>query len=308
MVSGFGRFIRADDVSKEMSDLRAYRCRIAVDKIREVPRNLSLPLGDEVFTVQVHLESWERVQVGGGDEPPVPPPDGHNNDHDNNLAGGLRDRASVVVVHDEAGEGGSVGEVDGLERLSEVSSGRGGGRTAVGMPVGRGKASVSGGAVGWGWRCRRTRWAMRRGSLGAPTLSRRALTPGCGGVTGARAWALIGPPPRPTQLWLRQGAEAREAASLVRGGWGRTEGKAALIPSDEAPLLHSPPPPRRTPFVGRVRRRGPGRLVVALAGEVPAAGGGGADPSQRVVRWSRVRRSREGLQLARAFSRGEDLD
>ncbi len=148
MISGFGRFVRADDVSKEMSDLRAYRCRIDVDEIREVPRNLSLLLGDEVFTMQVHLESWERVQVGGGDETPVPPPDGHNNDPDNNPAGGLRDRASVVAAHDEAGEGGSVGEVDGLERLSEVSNGRGGGRTAVGASDGRGQVSVGGGVVG----------------------------------------------------------------------------------------------------------------------------------------------------------------
>ncbi len=66
MVSGFGRFISADEVSRDLSDLRAYRCRLAVDEIRDIPHRLFLVLGDEEFTIHVHLERWERVLDGGG--------------------------------------------------------------------------------------------------------------------------------------------------------------------------------------------------------------------------------------------------
>ncbi len=148
---------------------------------------------------------------------------------------------------------------------------------------------------------------MRRGSLGAPSLTRCVPPLGCGGVTGAWAWALTGPPPRPAQTWHRQVAWAGDAGTLARGVWGWTVGKPALTSSDMALLLY-PPPPRRSPLVGCVQLRGFGRLVGASAGEAPAAGGDGAALPQRVARWSRERRSREGLQLALPFSRGEDLE
>ncbi len=66
MISGFGRFIRADDTSKNMNDLRAYRCRIAVDDIREIPQRLAIVLGDEIIDIIVHLESSEQIQEEGG--------------------------------------------------------------------------------------------------------------------------------------------------------------------------------------------------------------------------------------------------
>ncbi len=74
-VSGFGRFIRADENSKNMTDLRAYRCRVAVDDVREIPRRLSIIMGDEIIAVHVHLESSERLRARGDDHPPPPPPE-----------------------------------------------------------------------------------------------------------------------------------------------------------------------------------------------------------------------------------------
>ncbi len=65
MICGFGRFIRADDTSKNMSDLRAYRCRIAVDDLREIPQRLAIVIGDEIVDIFVHLESSELVREGG---------------------------------------------------------------------------------------------------------------------------------------------------------------------------------------------------------------------------------------------------
>lgn len=45
LVSGFRRFIKADDVTKAMMDLRAYRCQIAFDSLSSIPQNLSVILG-----------------------------------------------------------------------------------------------------------------------------------------------------------------------------------------------------------------------------------------------------------------------
>ncbi len=134
MISGFGRFLRADGVTKEMSDLRAYRCRIAVDEIWEIPQNLSVVLGEEVFAVQVHLESWERAPAGGGDDLPAPPPNGPNDGPGNNPVQELRLRASSVATQEGADEGGAEGEVVEPERPSVTPNSRGiGGRAVVGF-------------------------------------------------------------------------------------------------------------------------------------------------------------------------------
>ncbi len=73
MVSGFGRFVRADENSKNMTDLRTYRCRIVVDDVSEIPHRLSIILGEEVLAVHVHVESTERLRMGGDAIPPPPP-------------------------------------------------------------------------------------------------------------------------------------------------------------------------------------------------------------------------------------------
>ncbi len=73
LIGGFGRFIRADDSSRNMTDLRAFRCRITVVSVNDIPHRLSIILGDEVVNILVHLESFERVAEGGADDPPQPP-------------------------------------------------------------------------------------------------------------------------------------------------------------------------------------------------------------------------------------------
>nr|CAD1833671.1 unnamed protein product [Ananas comosus var. bracteatus] len=40
LVSSFGRFIKADEVTKAMTDLRAFRCQIALDSIYSILQNL----------------------------------------------------------------------------------------------------------------------------------------------------------------------------------------------------------------------------------------------------------------------------
>lgn len=73
LVSGFGRFIKADGPTKSLTDLRAFRCQIALDSIHSIPQNLSVIIGEELFHVLVHLERWERNDDGGVNAPPGPP-------------------------------------------------------------------------------------------------------------------------------------------------------------------------------------------------------------------------------------------
>nr|CAD1842907.1 unnamed protein product [Ananas comosus var. bracteatus] len=70
LVSGFGRFIKADGPTKAMTDLRAFRCQIALDSIYSIPQTLSVIIGEELFPVMVHLERWERSDAGGANAPP----------------------------------------------------------------------------------------------------------------------------------------------------------------------------------------------------------------------------------------------
>nr|CAD1834140.1 unnamed protein product [Ananas comosus var. bracteatus] len=80
LVSSFGRFIKADSVSRAMTDLRAFRCQIALDSIYNIPQNLSVIIGEELFPVMVYLERWERADAGGVDAPPAPPTPPRNGD------------------------------------------------------------------------------------------------------------------------------------------------------------------------------------------------------------------------------------
>nr|CAD1819540.1 unnamed protein product [Ananas comosus var. bracteatus] len=72
LISGFGRFIKADDETKAMTSFRAFRCQIALDSIYNIPQNLSVIIGEELFPVMVHLERWERTMDGGAAAPPAP--------------------------------------------------------------------------------------------------------------------------------------------------------------------------------------------------------------------------------------------
>uniref|UniRef100_A0A6V7QSV4 CCHC-type domain-containing protein n=1 Tax=Ananas comosus var. bracteatus TaxID=296719 RepID=A0A6V7QSV4_ANACO len=63
LINGFGRFIKADDETKAMTNFRAFRCQIALDSIYNIPQNLSVIIGEELFPVMVHLrggnEQWK---------------------------------------------------------------------------------------------------------------------------------------------------------------------------------------------------------------------------------------------------------
>ncbi len=109
MIGGFGRFFRADDTSKNMTDLRAFRCRIAVDSVNDIPHRLSIILGDEVVDILVYLESFERVTEDGEDAPqqaPQPPPPNNPNGERLHL-GGRAGGISVVSGIEAGGEGGA---------------------------------------------------------------------------------------------------------------------------------------------------------------------------------------------------------
>ncbi|XP_020112299.1 uncharacterized protein LOC109726877 [Ananas comosus] len=130
LVGGFGRFIKADDTTKAMTDLRAFRCQINLDSLREIPQNLSIVLGEEIFSVMVHLESWERVAAGNGGEPPAPPRDGAEMGNQDPGPGDRRGRAQgnngQVRADEEMGEGAGelvdAGSVNSVNRVLSASS------------------------------------------------------------------------------------------------------------------------------------------------------------------------------------------
>ncbi len=175
MVSSFERFIRADDTSKNMTDLRAYRCRIAVDDIGEIPQRLTIVLGDEVLDIAVHMESSERVRDGGGDDPPPPAPSGPN--------GGRRDSDPRESLREYGrggvGEGGGADDTE-LDRWSVISVNYGArGARRVGGDVGDPRPVEAGLMES----C--LRWAVKRaegdgttevrnGGLGCPCLPHTA--------------------------------------------------------------------------------------------------------------------------------------
>nr|CAD1821552.1 unnamed protein product [Ananas comosus var. bracteatus] len=111
LVSGFGRFIKADDVTKAMADLHAYRCQIAFDSLSSIPQNLSVILGEELFSIMVHLESWERIEEARVEAPPAPP----RNEHDDAEApAGDRHANGMQEQADEEMEG-EAGELEEVE-------------------------------------------------------------------------------------------------------------------------------------------------------------------------------------------------
>nr|CAD1831643.1 unnamed protein product [Ananas comosus var. bracteatus] len=72
LVGGFERFVKADDITKGMTNLRTFRCQITLDSLRDIPQNMAIVLEEEVFSVRIHLESWERVTDAAGEDPPPP--------------------------------------------------------------------------------------------------------------------------------------------------------------------------------------------------------------------------------------------
>nr|CAD1837335.1 unnamed protein product [Ananas comosus var. bracteatus] len=110
MVGGFGRFVKADETTKAMTDLRAFRCQITLDSLGDIPHYLSVVLGEELFAVTVHLESWERALEGGNNGPSAPLHNGSENgiDHgregDNNHQADAGHEGSDEAMEDEEEE------------------------------------------------------------------------------------------------------------------------------------------------------------------------------------------------------------
>nr|CAD1830281.1 unnamed protein product [Ananas comosus var. bracteatus] len=114
IVGGFGRFVKADATTRATTDLRAFRCQIVLDSVFDVPQNLSIVLGEVLYSVMVHLESWERIEDVADGDPPISPQNGSEEgemDEDeidiNNHSGGEGDRAAV-----EEKMGAGAGEVE----------------------------------------------------------------------------------------------------------------------------------------------------------------------------------------------------
>lgn len=114
IVGGFGRFVKADATTRATTDLLAFRCQIVLDSVFYVPQNLSIMLGEVLYSVMVHLESWERIEDGGDGDPSIPPkngPEEREMDEDetdiNHHSDGEGDQAAV---EEEMGAG--TGEVE----------------------------------------------------------------------------------------------------------------------------------------------------------------------------------------------------
>ncbi|OAY82374.1 Cytochrome b-c1 complex subunit 6 [Ananas comosus] len=119
-----------------MTDLRAFKCQISLDSLRDIPQIMSIVLGEEVFSVMLHLESWERVANVEGGEPPAPPQGGPGNENQQHEGRGdiVQPNEGTEGADEEIGEG--AGEID--EARSERSVNRDLGAWSVRRaPVGR---------------------------------------------------------------------------------------------------------------------------------------------------------------------------
>ncbi|OAY65254.1 hypothetical protein ACMD2_16588 [Ananas comosus] len=121
LISGFGRFIKADEETKAMTNFRAFRCQIALDSIYNIPQNLSVIIGEELFPVMVHLERWERIVEGGAAAPPAPPPappeNGGDNAHEegNNQNQPQRDDRGEAFDHEDEDMEDAPGELEEVD-------------------------------------------------------------------------------------------------------------------------------------------------------------------------------------------------
>nr|CAD1832251.1 unnamed protein product [Ananas comosus var. bracteatus] len=60
LISGFGRFIKADDETKALTDFRAFRCQIALDSINNIPRT------SRSSSARSSSRSWSTSRGGKG--------------------------------------------------------------------------------------------------------------------------------------------------------------------------------------------------------------------------------------------------
>uniref|UniRef100_A0A6V7QUG4 CCHC-type domain-containing protein n=1 Tax=Ananas comosus var. bracteatus TaxID=296719 RepID=A0A6V7QUG4_ANACO len=71
LVAGFGRFIRADELTTRMVDLSGYRCLVAVNHLSDIPENLDIAFGDTSMLVLIQLERWPETETTAAATPPT---------------------------------------------------------------------------------------------------------------------------------------------------------------------------------------------------------------------------------------------
>lgn len=110
LISGFGKFLRADDFTTRMADLTGYRCLIAVNHLLDIPENLEITFGDISISVLIQLKRWISDRDVGRENPLSPHnerPDHHNPDvrsfevDRHNFAkieGGVRQKLSIPTL------------------------------------------------------------------------------------------------------------------------------------------------------------------------------------------------------------------
>nr|CAD1832665.1 unnamed protein product [Ananas comosus var. bracteatus] len=224
LVSSFGRFIKADSATKAMTDLRAFRCQIALDSINNVPENLSVIVGEELFPVRVHLERWERTDEGGAEVPPAPPRDDQGG-AEAQVEGGHDGGGANPVDEDMEDAPGEVEEADPApqtRRSSGISTDRNGPTVALQV----GSAARLRSAAG-----RRIWVALRRGGSGIEAMAARETRTIVGSRSpefcmssegGKRGSPLVCLTPSSSlqvrQLLLQQGLPREEGISSLEGG------------------------------------------------------------------------------------------
>ncbi len=69
VVNDFGRYLRADDSSRDLLDINFYKCKVAVEDPADVPENLYLTMGDLLVHIPIVLVSTASF---GGDDRGIP--------------------------------------------------------------------------------------------------------------------------------------------------------------------------------------------------------------------------------------------
>nr|CAD1817277.1 unnamed protein product [Ananas comosus var. bracteatus] len=262
LVGGFGRFVKADANTRALTDLRAYRCQIILDSVSDVPLNLSVLLGEERFSVMVHIDSWEMIEDGGGGDPPLPPQDGleqgEMEDDGSDISGGSGGVGEQAGAED--GQVNGAGEVEEAEvpiQLREASSGTVIREASCGTVI----RDVSRGTV-IRWTVRATGGAARSGERGCRSSLLRAKPRGGASrvpswvvVRDGRGWGTSGDPGAASKVGEVGGAKRPLGLAVARAG-GFSGGKAG----------HG----------GRAARASGGVLVAYEQGDGSATGSGGS--------------------------------
>ncbi len=90
-MNGFGRYLRADEISRRLLDINFFSCQVVVEDPTDIPENIFLTVGEYIVSVLVVLVSTAPF---GGDDRGVPFADGDPNE------GGIKPTAWGVNLPD----------------------------------------------------------------------------------------------------------------------------------------------------------------------------------------------------------------